>query len=339
VKTTKLFIFFIVILTLFGCKSKVRRVPVVSQASSDSYIYFLSQRDSIQSVYRLNLVDHKIEKVLPDSFGAVYELKFSPSGDVAIFKTAEFEGTVGAGFHLIKNPKIYLFDVSTGEVAMLKVFDDSWSVKIRWLNSDTVEVYRISGGYQTGENFKLEVYGFAPDGELLYAKNREYDWRKGEFPEDFPDVKLSSSDGRYSVEIKEDSIIGVRKIYLVGRDSRFEIFETRWKISQLDWSSDGTYLVFSVVNITPEAVEVPNVKTGEIYYFDISKRNLYKISSGSGLFNFRFINGTQIIFDKGFEDKSEIYLYDLYQQNMKRLTNDDYPDGVSSIPKILGFSA
>jgi len=85
--------------------------------------------------------------------------------------------------------------------------------------------------------------------------------------------------------------------------------------------------------------EEPNVKTGEIYYFDTSKRNLYKINSGSGFFNFRFINATQIIFDKGFESKSEIYLYDLYEQNMKRLTDDDYPDGVSSIPKILGFSA
>jgi len=339
VKIINLFIFSVSISIVLGCKGKVQRVPIVAQSSSDSYIYFLSQRDSIQSIYRLNLVDHKIEKVLPDSFGAVYELKFSPSGDVAIFKTAEFEGTVGAGFHLIKKPKIYLFDVGTGEVAMLKAFDDSWSVEIRWLNIDTVEVYRISGGYQTGENFKLEIYGFAQDGELLYTKSKEYDWRKGEFPEDFPDVKLSSSDGRYSVEIKEDSIIGVRKIYLVGEGNRFEIFETRWKISQLEWSSDGVYLVFSIVNITPEAVEEPNVKTGEIYYFDTSRRNLYKISSGSGLFNFRFINGTQIIFDKGFENKSEIYLYDLYQQSMKRLTDDDYPDGVSSIPKIIGFSA
>jgi len=169
--------FLILISIIFGCKDKIQKVAVITQSSSDSYIYFLSQRDSIQSIYRLNLVDRKIEKVLPDSFGAVYELKFSPSGEVAIFKTAEFEGTVGAGFHLIKKPKIYLFDVIYGEVAVLKTFDDSWSVKIRWLNNDTVEVYRISGGYQTEENFKLEIYGFSQDGGLLYVKTKEYDGR------------------------------------------------------------------------------------------------------------------------------------------------------------------
>ncbi|CUU09817.1 hypothetical protein JGI2_00331, partial [Candidatus Kryptobacter tengchongensis] len=51
------------------------------------------------------------------------------------------------------------------------------------------------------------------------------------------------------------------------------------------------------------------------------------------------IYDTQIIFDKGFENESEIYLYDLFKMEMKQLTNDDNPDGVSGIPKILGFSA
>ena len=120
---------------------------------------------------------------------------------------------------------------------------------------------------------------------------------------------------------------------------RFEIFETKWKIEQLEWSPDGMYFVFRVVNITPEVVERKNVKTGEIYFFDVEKRNLYKISSGSGFFNFRFIDDTRIVFDKGFENDAEIYMYDLFEKKMKQLTNDDYPDGVFGIPKVLGFSA
>ena len=68
------------------------------------------------------------------------------------------------------------------------------SVKIRWLNADTVEVYRISGGYQTGEIFKLEIYGFDSAGDLLYKREKEYDWRKGEFPEEVLDLKLNAPD-------------------------------------------------------------------------------------------------------------------------------------------------
>ncbi len=336
----KIFFFIALLFFSFGCKSKVKKIPITHGISSVSYAYFISQRDSLPSIYAVNLSDYKVEKVLPDTFGAVWEIKFSPSGNVALFKTADFEGTVGAGFHLIKNPKIYLFDVASGEVALLKTFDDSWSVKIRWLNNDTVEVYRISGGYQTGENFKFEIYGFDPDGNLLYTKKEEYDWKKGEFPpENVPDLKLNSPDGKFRVEIKDDLLLGVKRIYLVDELNRFEIFETRWKIEHLEWSLDGMYLVFNVVNITPEAVEGKNVKTGELYYFNVAKRNLYKISSGSGFFNFRFINDTQIIFDKGFENDSEIYLYDLYEQRIRRITDNDYPDGVSIIPKILGFEA
>ncbi len=335
-------IFFLIALLLFtsGCKSKVKKVPITHGISSVSYAYFISQRDSLPTIYAVNLLDFKIEKVLPDTFGSVWEIKFSPSGDVALFKTADFEGTIGAGFHFIKNPKIYLFDIAGGEVALLKTFDDSWSVKIRWLNNDTVEVYRISGGYQTDENFKLEIYGFDPDGNLLYSKESEYDWRKGELPpENIPDLKLNSPDGKFKVEIKDDSLLGVKRIYLVSDFNRFEVFETKWKIEQLEWSPDGVYFVFNVVNITPEAVEERNVKTGELYAFNVQKRNLYRISSGSGFFNFRFINETQIIFDKGFERDSEIYLYDLNEQKLKRITDDDNPDGVFAIPKILGFSA
>jgi len=32
-------------------------------------------------------------------------------------------------------------------------------------------------------------------------------------------------------------------------------------------------------------------------------------------------------------------MYDLFEKKMKQLTNDDYPDGVFGIPKVLGFSA
>ncbi|CUS80941.1 hypothetical protein [Candidatus Kryptobacter tengchongensis] len=335
----KTFILLVLLTFTFGCERKVKKVPVTHALSSLPYVYFISQRDSLPTIYGINLSDYKIEKVLPDTFSGVWEIKFSPAGNIALFKTADFEGTVGAGFFSVKNPKIYLFDITTGEVALLKTFEDSWSVKIRWLNRDTVEVYRISGGYQTGENFKLEIYGFDPDGNLLYTKEKEYDWRKGEFPEEILDLKLSTPDGKRKVEIKEDSALGVKKIYVSSDFNNFEIFETRWKIEQLEWSPDGMYLVFRVVNITPEAVEKRNVKTGELYFFDVEKRNLYRISSGSGFFNFRFINDTQIIFDKGFENESEIYLYDLFKMEMKQLTNDDNPDGVSGIPKILGFSA
>lgn len=336
----KTFILFIVLsIFVFGCDRKVKKVPVAHSLSSAEYVYFISERDSLPSIYGINLNDYKIERVLPDTFAGVWEVKFSPSGNVALFKTADFEGTVGAGFFTIKNPRVYLFDITTGEVALLKAFEDSWSVKIKWLNSDTVEVYRISGGYQTGENFKLEVYGFDPDGNLLYTKKKEYDWRKGEFPEEVLDLKLNAPDGKMRVEIREDSILGVKRIYLSNELNRFEIFETRWKIEQLEWSPDGMYFVFRIINITPEAVERKGVKTGELYFFDVGKRNLYKISSGSGLFNFRFINDTQIIFDKGFEEDGEIYLYDLLEKKMKQLTNDHYPDGVFGIPKIFGFGA
>ncbi len=334
------FILFIVLsILVFGCDRKVKKVAITHSLSSVEYVYFISQRDSLPSIYEINLNDYKIEKVLPDTFAGVWEIKFSPLGNVAVFKTADFEGTVGAGFFTIKNPKVYLFDIATGEVALLKTFEDSWSVKIRWLSSDTVEVYRISGGYQTGENFKLEIYGFDPNGDLLYVRKKEYDWRKGEFPEEILDLKLNAPDGKMKIEIREDSILGVKKIYLLGQFNEFEIFETKWKIEQLEWSPDGMYFVFRIVNITSEAVERSDVKTGEIYFFDVEKRNLYKISSGSGLFNFRFINDTQIIFDRGFEKNAEIYLYDLFEKRMKRLTNDQYPDGVFGIPKIWGFSA
>ncbi|MFN3133966.1 MAG: hypothetical protein ACK44H_00190 [Candidatus Kryptonium sp.] len=336
----KTFILFIVLsIFVFGCDRKVKKVPIAHSLSSAEYVYFISQRDSLPSIYGINLTDYKIETILPDTFAGVWEIKFSPSGNVALFKTADFEGTVGAGFFSIKNPRIYLFDITTGEVALLKTFDDSWSVKIRWLSADTVEVYRISGGYQTGENFKLEIYGFDPDGSLLYVKEKEYDWRKGEFPEEILDLKLNAPDGKMKIEIKEDSILGVKKIYLLSEFNRFEIFETKWKIEQLEWSPDGMYLVFRIVNITSEAVERRDVKTGELYFFDVEKRNLYKISSGNGLFNFRFINDTQIIFDKGFERDAEIYLYDLFEKRTKQLTNDRFPDGVFGIPKIFGFSA
>jgi hypothetical protein len=336
----KTFILFIVLSTfIFGCDRKVKKIPIAHSLSSDEYVYFISQRDSLPSIYGISLNDYKIEKILPDTFAGVWEIKFSPLGNVALFKTADFEGTVGAGFFSIKNPRIYLFDITTGEVALLKTFDDSWSVKIRWLNADTVEVYRISGGYQTGENFKLEIYGFDSAGDLLYKREKEYDWRKGEFPEEVLDLKLNAPDGKRSVEIKDDSLLGVKRIYFLDGFKRFEIFETKWKIEQLEWSSDGMYFVFRVVNITPEVVERKSVKTGEIYFFDVEKRNLYKISSGSGFFNFRFIDDTRIIFDKGFENDAEIYMYDLFEKKMKQLTNDDYPDGVFGIPKVLGFSA
>ncbi len=335
----KTYFLLIVILLFYGCGNKVKKAPIAQSISSGADICFISQRDSIPSIYTINLNDLKIEKILPDTFGAVWEIKFSSSGNVALFKTADFEGTVGAGFYFIKNPKIYLFDINNNEVAFLKSFDDSWSVKIRWLNDDTVEVYRISGGYQTDENFKLEIYGFNSDGEFLYLKTKEYDWRKGEFPEKVLDLKLESPDAKYKVEIKEDPLLKVKRIYFSDPFNKFEVFETKWEIEQLEWSDDGKYFVFRIVNITPEAVERRDVKTGELYYFDISRRNLYKISSGNGLFNFRFINTTQIIFDKGFENDSEIYIYDLYKREMRKLTNDDHPDGVFGIPKIIGFSA
>ncbi len=337
----KIKILYLIALLLFayGCEKKVKKIPITQSTSSPgTNVYYISQEDSVPSIYVMNLVDQKVEKVLPDTFGAVREIKFSPSGDVAFFKTADFEGTVGAGFHFIKNPKIYLFDIADGSVALLKSFEDSWSVKMRWLNDDTVEVYRISGGYQTGENFKLEIYKFDRDGNMLNVKKGEYDWRKGEFPEDVLDLKLDSPDGKFKVEIKEEPTLGLKRIFLSG-DFKFEIFETKWKIEQLEWSEDGRYLVFKVVNITPEVFERRDVITGEIYYFDVGKRNLYKIASGRGLFNFRFINSTQIIFDKGFDDDSEIYLYDLYKREMKRLTNNGHPDGVLGIPKIIGFEA
>ncbi|MCX7762389.1 MAG: hypothetical protein N2252_06080 [Candidatus Kryptonium sp.] len=335
----KIFVLCVLLTFAFGCKQKIKKVPVTQGLPDVSYVYFISQRDSVPTIYGINLNDYKIEKILPDTFASVWEIKFSPAGDIALFKTADFEGTIGAGFLTIKNPQIYLFDVATGEVALLKKFEDSWSVKIRWLNADTVEVHRISGGYQTNENFKLEIYGFSSDGELLYTKEKEYDWRKGEFPEETLDLKMIAPNGKRRVEIREDITLGVKKIYLISDLDEFKIFETSWKIEQLDWNSDGTYLVFRIVNITPEAVERRNVKTGEIYFFDVEKRILNRINSGNGLFNFRFINDTQIIFDKGFENESEIYLYDLFEKKMRQLTSDDYPDGVLGIPKILGFGA
>ncbi|MCC7431452.1 PD40 domain-containing protein, partial [bacterium] len=203
----------------------------------------------------------------------------------------------------------------------IKTLDEQWSKnlkKIYWPEvTDRLEptdfAKKLTDHKKEEGHYNLAPV-FSPDGTkiaLLTSRN------------DYADVYLISAiDGRM-----------LKKLVSGSKTESLE--ELHWLSPGMDWSPDGTKIVFSSKSGNSDALQFVNTKNGKITQTDFKDTKL------DGIFTTKWsFDGKEIGFIGNYKGASDVYVYNLETKKLENLTNDFFSDSEPAFSpdgKLIAF--
>ncbi len=306
---------------------RLKRLAVVGMANEKAGLYEYTFRDKKISPFWLN----------PDE--GVVELSYSKDMKTAFILTAKDYGRSGT-FPYIDDAKIYMLSGDSNKVSFIESVGNGIQVFMLWNTDNTFKII-LNSFDQTIPNYvNQHTQIFNTFGKILFDEVKTYDITKNGYPKP-ADVRnnFKSPDGVYSLAI---SAPADSSIYLLSRSSKKKILlvKTGKKLNQAEWSPDGKFLIFSLINILPENKtqyeKLPD--TPSLFVYSIKEKKILTSFSGSGFNDFYVVNNF-LIYDNYFEANSSIKII-----NYKTLKSYDRivikgGCGLRNIPQIPDYGA
>ncbi len=290
-------------------------------------------------IYKYDILRKNYSELWSNRREKVVDLTYSKDRKTAFFLTATRFGKRGV-FPYINNIKLYLVNIDSSKVVLLKKIGSGMQVFTEWSTDNTYKVMLNSIDKTIADYVHQNTQIFNTFGKELLDETKTYNIIKEGYPQP-PKVKesLTSPDEKYFFSSSGRDTIS---IYLnqTGTDKKFFIIKGIQKLNQLDWVGNDKYVIFSTINIMPGNNTLYNKEpqTSKLIIYSIKNKKIIKKWDGGGIKNF-FIVGNILVFDTGFGKNSIINIYNINKQAMMDSIKIRGGCGIKNIPQIPDYSA
>ncbi len=315
-------------------KGKVESSSVSSKLND---FYFVGMIGENPGIYKFNANKKIASRFWQNKNEKVVELSYSARRKIIFFITASDFGKKGV-FPFISNVKLYKINPDSSKAMFVKKLGSGLQIFTEWSTDNTFKVILNSFDKTVVTYVNQQTFIFNEFGRELVNSSKIFDITKDGYPKPpQKSIKDYSPNNIFRI-ISIDS--AVTKIYLRTKTEQTLIASVEQKLNQAEWTSNGKYLIFSTLDITPKNKTLydkqPN--TSKIFIYNLKQKKLIKTFIGGGLKNF-FIQKDYLIFDDGFGRNSSIQIFNFKTLDPIQSIKIKGGCGLRNIPQIPDYSA
>ncbi len=334
------YLIFTLILISFACGKQAEKVivPVEEELKLTNdlkHFLFVANSGKKNSLYKYDFEKDTAKLFWFSERESVVNLSYSPNKKNAFFITATTYGKRGV-FPFIRFIKVYHYDYETNTITKIKNLKHGVQLVTVWNNDQLFEI-TLNSIDSTVANYIIQTKTlFSANGKEVAQTKKIFDLLTDGYP---PLPKqgfiLSSPNEKYFFEVNEEKIARVRK----NGERWEEIFSLAKPLSDIAWSNNDRYLIFSTLDVSPsnETLYDAEPNTSELYVYDCEENKMIMKNLGSGFRNFLLL-GNLLIFDKNFANKAVIIIYDLNERTEKSITTKN-GCGIKYFPEVPDYDA
>ncbi len=306
------------ILFLFlGCSNKKSNEDEINAGSSKSLggvlgdFYFVGMVNNNPGIYKFISKNKSFSRFWSNENEKVIDLSYSPDRKCVFFMTATDLGKQGT-LPFIKNVKLYLINPNSSKLALIQKIGNGIQIFTAWETDNTFKIILNSFDKTVANYINQEVLIFSEFGRKLVDNSKTYDITKEGYPKPPSTVQnfISPKGEKLIAKIDSSEVL----IYLSSKSKKTPklITRTDQNLNDAEWSTDGKYLVFSTLDISPKNKTLRNTQpsTSKLYVYSLLHKRITKAWNGAGVKNF-FIKNNYLIFDDGFEESSSIHIFNI----------------------------
>ncbi len=303
-------------------------------------ILFVGAIGKKSGLYKYNFLEKNYSEFWKSSNEEIVELSYSPDKKSAFLVTAYQQGKKGV-FPFINSIKLYNINLDSNSINFITNIGSGLHVFSCWENDNSFKVYLNVIDVTVAKYVEQRIKTFDSSGKMLSDEKKVFNLDKDGYPPS-PQIikKLTSPNNRVSIKAVDSTNT---QIYLVNHKKNDEltlITTVNQKLNFINWSENEKLLIFSTIDITPnnETLYNSEPKTAQLFVYSLENKKITKRFEGSGIKNF-MLNRSILIFDNGFESKSQILLYDIDSEQIIDSIKISGGCGLKCIPVIPNYGA
>lgn len=333
--------FFILFILFFGCNKS--KAPITNHETNHNQkkingFYFVGNSDNEPSLYKFQFDSLSYSLVWHKDGHEVTDLSYSPNRKHAFFITAKGKGKRGV-FPFIDDVNVYLLEPDSNKINYIDSFGSGLQLFSYWKSNTVFGIVLNSFDKVHSNTIINRKTEFNINGTKVFDQRKSYDIVQEGYPS--PEVFSSNifSNGRYLIDTTNAKLTSVFLIDNEKKDTSL-VTTVNQKLNQIGWSDGGKYLIFSTLDISPRNETIYNKEpnTSKIFIFSLENKTLSKVFEGSGVKNF-FLFNNWLIFDTGFQEESEIIIYNFINNEVIKEIKIKGGCGLENIPETPDFSA
>lgn len=303
-------------------------------------VLFAGVIEKKHGLYKYNIANKEISKFWQNDKEDVVELRYSPKKKAVFFLTALQSGKKGV-FPFIDKVKLFFINPPNDSVKFIENIGSGLQVFAFWENENAFKVLLNIMDVTIGKTVEQKTKIYDTLGNKISDEKKVYDLAKDGYPTvPAAPLNLTSSNQKYSL-LAVDS--AQAQMYLVDhRKNNEQILLTKQhqKLKNAEWSSDGKFLIFTTLDISPmnETLYDAEPNTSKLFIYSLPNKRMVKIFEGGGIKNI-LLNGELLFFDDGFNEKSKIFIYDLRLEQIIETIIIKGGCGLQNIPAIPDYGA
>lgn len=330
---------------LFGCSNKSGKNTEKRLNSSGNTgkslggFYFVGIDNGIPAVFNYNSNNKRVSVFWSNEKEKVIDFSYSKNYKHAFFLTAGDYGKLGA-LPFLRNVKLYLINTDSAKARLIKKIGNGIQIFTAWESENNFKLILNSFDKTVANFINQETLIYSEFGRKLVDNQKTYDITKEPYPKPPSNVrKFDSPDGE-KLSAKIDSSGVWIYLYHKSSDKIKLITKTDQSLNDAEWSSDGRYLVFSTLDISPKnnTLKTSQPSTSKLYVYSLTKKRIIKAWNGNGIKNF-YIKNNFLIFDDGFGNNSSIHIFNLRTNELINTIRIKGGCGLRNIPSIPKYSS
>ncbi|MGE5352484.1 MAG: SPOR domain-containing protein [Acidobacteriota bacterium] len=292
----------------------------------------------MSSLYEYDLKTGQRRKLWSRQGEMITDCSYSSDMSGALFTTVGSFGRKSI-FPYVDNVKVYRIDLSTMKIEKIESLGSGIQL---YTNNDLGKAYRIiMNVFDKAKNtFVVQnTYTYDFHGRLVSNEKKTFDLAKENYPA-APELIFDnrSPDNKNQLDVSYNQGSYTFSVTRVAIASKRNILTTRQRLNEAAWSQDGRYLIFSTIDVSPRNRSLYSTRpeTSNLYLFSVNEGKLLKQWTGGGYKNF-LLRGDLIFFDDGFNERSQIVVYDYRNDRIVDAVAITGGCGIRNIPYIPDF--
>lgn len=290
----------------------------------------------VPSLFKYNLTDHSKEKIWYKANEKVVDFCYSGDMKNALFITSSGYGRKSI-FPYVNNVKLYKLDLSSLKAEKIKDIGSGIQLFTSGEMGAVLRIVLNSFDRNKTTYIVQNTSTFSYTGGLIKSERKIFDLVKENYPGPMELIfDNTSPDRKKQFTIAEEG----KEVTLLLKNAGMskKIITQSQKISQVNWSMDSRYLIFSTVDISPlnRTLTGRSPETSSLYIYSVNEGKIKNKWDGSGYKNF-ILRGDLLFFDSGFENSSQIIVYNYKENNSIDTITLKGGCGIRNIPYIPDF--
>lgn len=312
--------------------------PKTEQAISE--FLFVGKLENKSALFRYRISDNSYSLAWQKDNEIIIEFSYGIVKKSAFFLTAKDHGKRGV-FPFINNAKLYYFPKDSINPIFLDNIGSGLQAFAFWESDSIFKVVLNVMDLNVGKYVYQSTKRYNFLGIKLTDETKKFELSKDGFPQvPQPSKKLISPNKRYSLLAIDSTLTEYFLVDNSNSPKKLLITKQTQKLNFADWTSDGRFLVFTTIDISPmnESLYDAEPQTSKLFIYSLIDKKTVDAFEGGGVKNF-LLSGNLLIFDDGFRDRAKIFIYNLALKKIVDTVSVPGGCGLRNIPLIPDYEA